>query len=188
MIRDAVFRPFGDDPMVRQIRVGSRVMTTRNFFPRIDRRGLKAPHRVANGSTGTIIGFDAHKRPSGVTLSSVMVAYDDPDIGEVIVDSDHVHDLELAYATTVHKAQGSEYDTVILGLPTSYGRPRDSVVRHEPFMSRELVYTAMTRARRHLDIVGDIDAFVRQPLEPRGRRQTQFVELLQDARTELLQA
>lgn len=183
-----VCRPFGSDLMVRQIRVGSRVMTTRNFFPRIDRRSLKASPRVANGSTGTIIGFDAHKRPSGVTLSSVMVAYDDPDIGEVIVDSDHVHDLELAYATTVHKAQGSEYDTVILGLPTSYGRPRDSVVRHEPFMSRELVYTAMTRARRHLDIVGDIDAFVRQPLEPRGRRQTQFVELLQDARTELLQA
>jgi len=51
---------------------------------------------------------------------------------------------ETVYAMTVHKSQGSEFDRVLFILPD----------RDAPVLSRELVYTAITRARRHLDMVG----------------------------------
>ena len=54
-------------------------------------------------------------------------------------------ELELAYAVTVHKSQGSEYPAVVLALGRSPQR----------LVSRDLIYTAVTRARRLLVIVGD---------------------------------
>jgi exodeoxyribonuclease V alpha subunit len=54
-------------------------------------------------------------------------------------------DLELSYATTVHKAQGSEYDCVGLLLPET----------DLPLLTRELLYTALTRSRRSVVILGD---------------------------------
>jgi len=53
--------------------------------------------------------------------------------------------LELGWATTVHKAQGSEYDEVALLMPEQ---------DHARLLTREVVYTALTRARRRVDIVG----------------------------------
>ena len=52
--------------------------------------------------------------------------------------------LELAWATTVHKAQGSEFDHVAILLPTVPVRP----------LTRELLYTAITRARQSVTFVG----------------------------------
>jgi exodeoxyribonuclease V alpha subunit len=52
---------------------------------------------------------------------------------------------ETAWAMTVHKAQGSEFDRVLLVLPPGDG----------PFLTRELVYTAVTRARRRVDLVAE---------------------------------
>ncbi|MFI5352514.1 MAG: exodeoxyribonuclease V subunit alpha [Candidatus Binatales bacterium] len=54
-------------------------------------------------------------------------------------------DLELCYAMTVHKAQGSEFDTVALILPAT----------DIPILTREIVYTAVSRARKSMTIVGD---------------------------------
>jgi exodeoxyribonuclease V alpha subunit len=54
-------------------------------------------------------------------------------------------DLELSYATTVHKAQGSEYDHVGLVLPET----------DLPLLTRELLYTALTRSRRSVVILGE---------------------------------
>lgn len=59
--------------------------------------------------------------------------------------------VELAYAITVHKAQGSEYDDVALILPD--GDPR--------VLTREVLYTAITRSRRSVTIVGDRETFER---------------------------
>ncbi len=66
--------------------------------------------------------------------------------------------LDLAYASTVHKAQGSELDHAALLLPDG----------DLPLLSRELVYTAMTRARRSLVVVGPravLDSAVARPLD-----------------------
>jgi exodeoxyribonuclease V alpha subunit len=53
--------------------------------------------------------------------------------------------IALAFALTVHKSQGSEFQQVALVLPTVDG----------PLLSREIIYTAMTRARRGVIVVGD---------------------------------
>jgi exodeoxyribonuclease V alpha subunit len=66
--------------------------------------------------------------------------------------------VEPAWAITVHKAQGSEYDDVAIILPDSYSRP----------LSRELLYTAVTRARRSVVIVGSaavLEAGALRPVE-----------------------
>ena len=72
---------------------------------------------------------------------------------------DAVHGLvELAYAVTVHKAQGSEHERVALVLPN------EAI----PLLTREIVYTAMTRARRGVVIVGDpalLDVAIGRPLQ-----------------------
>ena len=69
--------------------------------------------------------------------------------------------LELAYAVTVHKAQGSEHDRVAVVLP-------DEPV---PLLTRELLYTAVTRARKHVVLFGD-EARLREGVERRVDRQS----------------
>ena len=80
--------------------------------------------------------------------------------------------LDLAYATTVHKSQGSEYDTVILSLQTA----------HYIMLRRPLLYTAITRAKRHVVIVGERKALViaigRVDAEKRG---TMLAERINEA-------
>lgn len=59
--------------------------------------------------------------------------------------------LQLAYAMTVHKAQGSEFDTVLVALPPDSGT----------MLGRSLLYTAITRAKRHVILYGATDTLVR---------------------------
>ena len=70
----------------------------------------------------------------------------DPEAGELVVDFDgrevaydfgELDELALAYATTVHKAQGSEYPAVVIPLTT----------QHCPMLQRKLLYTGVTRGR-----------------------------------------
>jgi exodeoxyribonuclease V alpha subunit len=62
----------------------------------------------------------------------------------VIYDFSELDELTLAYAVTVHKSQGSEYPAVILPVHTT----------HYPMLQRNLLYTAITRARRLLVLAG----------------------------------
>ena len=76
-------------------------------------------------------------------------------------------DLELAYAVTVHKAQGSEYDYVGLILPET----------DLPLLTRELLYTALTRSRKSVTILGEKDLLVRG-IEARIQRSSGIGEKL----------
>lgn len=67
---------------------------------------------------------------------------------------------EVAWAMTVHKSQGSEFDEVLLVLPTE----ADS-----PLLLRELLYTGITRARRRLLLLAGADAFARSCVSPARR-------------------
>ena len=58
--------------------------------------------------------------------------------------TDELEMLELAYAMTIHKSQGSEYDTVIIPMMASYFI----------MLRRNLIYTAITRAKKKVIIVG----------------------------------
>jgi exodeoxyribonuclease V alpha subunit len=81
----------------------------------------------------------------------------DPDEGELVVDFEgrevaydfgELDALVLAYATTVHKAQGSEYPAVVIPLTT----------QHFPMLKRNLVYTGVTRGKRLVVVVGQAKA------------------------------
>ena len=66
-------------------------------------------------------------------------------------DIEALRQLELAYATTIHKSQGSEYDAVLINIQDMHGK----------MLNRALFYTAETRAKKRVIIVGDWDAVVR---------------------------
>jgi exodeoxyribonuclease V alpha subunit len=128
---------------------GRPLLVTRNDF----RLGL------ANGDTGVVVLVDG--RPQAAFADST-----DPS-GCRLVDPVDLEEIETAYAMTIHKSQGSEYDTVVLVLPPSYS----------PLVGRELVYTGITRARQHLLIVGSEESFRRCVGTP-ARRMTGLAEAL----------
>jgi len=90
---------------------------------------------VMNGAIGVVRSVD----PSGlvVDFDGQVVTYD--------AERDHARDLALAYALTVHKVQGSEFPCVVAVIHKSH-----SFMHH-----RNLLYTAVTRAKRTAVIVGD---------------------------------
>ncbi len=105
-------------------RVGDRVMQTRNDYDK----------DVFNGDMGEITGCDPEARLVRI----------DFDGREVFYEPRHLEHLTLGYAITVHKAQGSEYPAVVLPLTT----------QHAIMLQRNLLYTAITRGRRLVVVIG----------------------------------
>ncbi len=68
-------------------------------------------------------------------------------------------DLDHAYCLTVHRSQGSEWQGVVVAVSSSHG----------PMLSRNLLYTALTRARRFAVLVGDEAAIARAVAETRDQ-------------------
>lgn len=108
----------------RIFRVGDRVLQLRNNYDKA----------VFNGDLGRIAAIDP-------TEQAIMVQVDDREVSYDFSDAD---ELTLAYAMTVHKSQGSEYPCVILVMHST----------HYPMLQRNLLYTALTRAKRLLVVVG----------------------------------
>lgn len=110
-------------------RVGDKVIQTRNNYD----------HGIFNGDLGRVTAADA-------TAQTLTVDFD----GEVItLARSDLSDLQLAYATSVHKSQGSEYPAVVLPL----------LKQHFMLLQRNLLYTALTRGRRLVIVVGDPTAY-----------------------------
>lgn len=83
---------------------------------------------------------------------------------------DHLEELELAYAMTIHRAQGSEYDTVIIPL----------LAAHRILLTRNLLYTAVTRAKGRVLLVGQKKAlFMAISKTRKGKRNTLLAERIQ---------
>ena len=108
----------------RLYRLGDRVMQIRNNYEK----------DVYNGDIGRIITLDQEDR-------EVTVRFDDR---QVTYDFNELDELVLAYAVTVHKSQGSEYPAVIIPVHTT----------HYVMLQRNLLYTAITRGRRLVVLVG----------------------------------
>ena len=89
---------------------------------------------VFNGDIGTIESVDTEDRSLKVDFDSKMVEYDVSELDE----------LTLAYATTIHKSQGSEYPIVVIPV----------LMNHFVMLQRNLIYTGITRAKRVLVLVG----------------------------------
>ncbi len=90
------------------------------------------------------------------------------DGNEVVYDKDNLDQLNLAYAMSIHKAQGSEYDIVMMPLVKSYMH----------MFKKELIYTAMTRAKKTLLLLGDISMFIYASNHQSEKRQTLLPILL----------
>lgn len=118
---------------------GDKVMQSRNNY---DILWTKENGEYGEGVFNGDIGVLTEVNPAA---KSYKVRFDDK---TATYDSDTVSDLELAYACTVHKSQGNEFDCVV--LPMSRIAPQ--------LMYRNLLYTAVTRARKLLVIVGDESA------------------------------
>ena len=117
-------------------RTGDRVMQIRNNYDRMWTRlePAETGTGVYNGDTGIIVLIDRNAR-------LMIVRFDDR---EADYDFDDLSELEHAYAITAHKSQGSEYAAVIIPVFSAPQR----------LLSRNLLYTAVTRAKRLLVMVG----------------------------------
>ena len=124
-------------------RTGDKVMQMRNQYDIEWHRGEYRGTGIFNGDLGVIKEIDK----SGENLK-VTILFDDK---EAEYDLSMLDDIEHAYAITVHKSQGSEYATVIMPI-FSCG----SVLQ-----TRSLLYTAMTRAKTRLILVGRRDILSR---------------------------
>jgi exodeoxyribonuclease V alpha subunit len=109
-------------------RVGDRIMQKVNDYNR----------EVFNGDIGTISGVDLEEQEITVQFGERSVTYDSADLNEIT----------LARATTIHKAQGSEYPVVIIPM----------FMQHFLMLSRNLFYTGLTRAKQLAIIVGESKA------------------------------
>jgi exodeoxyribonuclease V alpha subunit len=105
---------------------GDKVMQTVNNYEK----------GVFNGDVGVIATVDAEEEMFTIDFG-----------GELIVDYslDEADQLTLAYATTIHKSQGSEYEAVVIAL----------MPQHSIMLRRNLLYTAVTRGRKLVVIVGN---------------------------------
>jgi len=108
-------------------REGDKVMQTKNNYEK----------GCFNGDTGYITRIDKSKEDA-----VVIVKFDDKEVE--FTGREEILELELAYAISVHKSQGSEYETILIPM----------VMSHKRLLARNLFYTAVTRAKKMVHIFG----------------------------------
>ncbi|AJZ56254.1 ATP-dependent RecD-like DNA helicase [Paraburkholderia fungorum] len=146
------------------LRLGDRLMIRQNL--RLEQgeeaNGQMRYEQVVNGDTGTLAG--CHLDATGHSVSYLVVTLDDG--REIRYPGTNLDALVLAYALTVHAAQGSEYREVIFICTDG----------HAGFMHRGIVYTAFSRTRKRLLVVADDEVLRRscaRPIPPRNSRLVQ---------------
>lgn len=108
----------------RRFRLHDKVMQVRNNYEK----------EVFNGDIGEVASIDGEKQEMVVNFDGRHVTYDAPDLDEIT----------LAYAISVHKSQGSEYPAVVVPI----------LAQHYLLLQRNLIYTAVTRGKRLVVMVG----------------------------------
>ncbi len=116
----------------RLLRVGDRVIQTRNNYEL----------GVFNGDIGSIVAIDTEEM-------SVEVRFSGPDDRRISFEKEDLSELSLAYAITIHKSQGSEFQAVIIPV----------LGQHYNMLFRNLIYTGLTRAKKLAIFVGTRKAF-----------------------------
>lgn len=109
-------------------RVGDKVMQIRNNYEK----------DVFNGDVGRIVEIDPDEGEMVVSYADFLT------LREVVYDFKDMDELVLSYAVSVHKSQGSEYPVVVMPV----------VTQHFVLLQRNLLYTAITRAKRMVVLVG----------------------------------
>ena len=117
----------------RIFRLGDKVMQTKNR-EEVSNGDIGYIRKIERDDDGFLVEVDFH--------DDRIVAYE---------DNESLSHLDLAYATTIYKSQGGQYDSVLLSIQNCHGR----------MLKRPLVYTGLTRARCRAQIVGDWQAVIR---------------------------
>ena len=126
------------------LREGDKVINNKNCYECYNEQGICTP--IYNGNIGIIKEIKEIEYEDGSVYNKIIVDFGR--IGTVILDSEQYKELDLGYAITVHKVQGSQFERIIFALDfTSY-----------VLLSRELVYTAITRAQKHCTLVAQNSA------------------------------
>lgn len=115
-------------------RIGDRVLQLKNQ-PEDD---------IYNGDIGIIVDIDIENEELTVEF----------DVGEVVYQKNTFSNLTLAYAISIHKSQGSEFDIVIMCVFKDYGI----------MLNKQLIYTGITRAKKSLLLIGDYYTFIHKSL------------------------
>ena len=157
MMQEALNKTLSDEQSLRRgdnlFRQGDKVIQTSNNYDL----------GVFNGEQGLVTFVDQERGSLSVSFS---------DERRVEYQGDSLSDLLLAYAITVHKSQGSEFKAVIIICSKA----------HHVMLQRNLMYTALTRAREHAFFVGDKAALMRAALNQDSKmRQTQLAAKMRAA-------
>jgi exodeoxyribonuclease V alpha subunit len=114
---------------------------------------------IMNGDQGVVIGITPNDELI-VDFSEIIVKYSTKDL----------ENLTLAYAVSIHKSQGSEFRAVIMPLSKAY----------TIMLKRKLLYTAVTRAKEQLIMIGDFESYRRGVLGQDRKRNTLLKQFLED--------
>ncbi len=138
-------------PVVRDLRVGSRIVQTRNDY---------TPEReVMNGEVAFVRAWDEEE-------GEALLSLDDGE-REISVPAAALETYELAWALTIHRAQGSQFPAVVAPWSSQY----------HVMLSRPLLYTAVTRAQRLCVLAGERRALLTAVARGEGRtRHSSLVE------------
>lgn len=134
---------------------GDKVMQIRNNYDK----------HVFNGDLGYIKSIDVEEQQLIILFGDQEVEYEASELDEIV----------LAYATTIHKSQGSEYAAVIIPI----------FMQHFTLLQRNLIYTAITRAKKLCVIIGQTRALA---MAIKNDKTVQRITLLQDFLQETLAA
>lgn len=114
---------------------------------------------VYNGEIGTILSIDEE-------FVTIKYPYNTPEI--IKYKLSELYEIDLSYAISIHKSQGSEADNVVLIIDGS-----------EKFLSKELIYTAVTRAKKSITLLSTYDLEFYSKLETSNTRMTNLNNLIQ---------
>mgnify|MGYP001575058533 FL=1 len=125
-----IVNPTGDLIRNTHFRINDKIIYTQNDYH----------NGIMNGEIGIILGYEKEQK-------KIHIQFDSQNSIKVIPDS-ATENLQLAYAISIHKSQGSEFDNVIIALHSSHGL----------MLQRNLLYTAITRAKKKCVLIGSVVA------------------------------
>ena len=126
---------------LKELRVGKVVFRENDKILQLKNQN---EDNVFNGDIGVLVEID---EDSSIRSSKMYVGYDDNIVEYTPKDYSHI---THAYCISIHKSQGSEYPLIILPVSFAYQR----------MLAKNLLYTAITRAKQKLVIIGNYDAFL----------------------------
>ncbi|MCR5122498.1 MAG: ATP-dependent RecD-like DNA helicase [Ruminococcus sp.] len=172
LLQEALNPPSDDKSEIRAhgtaFRVGDKVMQTKNDYD-IEWKKVSGGSRdeqgsgvgIFNGDIGRIIGCEELTKQLTIDFDGRIAVY----------TSQMLENLELAYAITVHKSQGSEYNIVVLVV----------IGLTDRLCYRNMLYTAVTRAKKMLLVVGSKECFVKMLTRRKApERNTCLLEMLKE--------